>query len=91
MKAKDTVMNKSVMYGVATKGQGGTWPGGYCRRVAEVQAEISFRAGIKEVVDWLKPHMTFMRWQYKDSEGIWDCPIDGIEWHSKLEEWGINP
>lgn len=56
----------------------------------ETQAEISFKAGIETVVDWLREHMTFMRWEYLDSKGIWDCPIDDKEWQAKLKEWGVE-
>lgn len=54
----------------------------------ELQAEISYKAGIREVVEWLRKHMTFMEWEYEDSKGIWYCPIDDNEWQAKLKEWG---
>ena len=54
------------------------------RVIAEAQADISFKAGIKEVVEWIKSH------------GDWDCghfifgfDIDQDIWNAKLEEWGI--
>jgi len=48
--------------------------------------ELSFKAGRKEVMDWIKSH------------GDWDCghfifgfDIDQDIWNAKLKEWGINP
>ena len=40
------------------------------------QAEISFKAGIKEVVEWVKAHPRIQH--------SWD------EWQSKLKDWGID-
>ncbi len=41
-----------------------------------LQAEISFKAGIKEVVDWVEKY------------GFSFCPIR--YWQAKLKEWGIE-
>ena len=54
-----------------------------CNQIAglEWQAEISFKAGIKEVVDWIwfNPQLTkHQNWQ--------NYP----EWQAKLKEWGIE-
>jgi len=52
-------------------------------RIAKAQAEISFKAGIKEVVDWLL------------SEGGFPWSMDEYpkrikRWQAKLKEWGIT-
>jgi hypothetical protein len=41
------------------------------------QAVISFKAGIKEVVEWLYTHNGGQNEYYN-------------EWHEKLKEWGIE-
>lgn len=49
------------------------------------QAEISFKAGVREVVDFI--------WGYI-SGGVSDGFYVGIshsKWQTKLEEWGISP
>jgi hypothetical protein len=51
------------------------------KTIVEEQAEISFKAGIKEVVDWIwfNPQLTkHQNWQ--------NYP----EWQAKLKEWGIE-
>lgn len=53
------------------------------KAIARRQAEISFKAGIKEVVEWLK--------SYKRDEiscDTWLIPNDA--WQFKLKEWGIT-
>ena len=52
------------------------------------QAEISFKAGIKEVVEWIDKNKRQIA-VYADGEG----PIMGILWmdiEKKLKEWGID-
>lgn len=48
--------------------------------VAERQAEISFKAGLKETVEWVKTHYA----------GYQDYTISDNEWQAKLKEWGIE-
>jgi len=48
--------------------------------IAKSQAEISFKAGKKEVVDTLKDHPDF----YKKMLG------NSPDWQAKLKEWGIE-
>ena len=70
MKAKDTVMNDKeikkvlVFIGILTD----------ARAIAKAQAEISFKAGIKEVVEFAN-HFA----------GIKHNP----EWKAKKKEWGL--
>jgi len=47
----------------------------------EAQAEISFKAGIKEVVEWVKERDCGTKssvWLFRDN------------WQAKLKEWGIE-
>ena len=79
MEAKDTVMAREQLKEIT-----------FCRisgrygRVAEAQAEISFKAGTREVVEWLK-----------ERQGNWcdECGtvivIELEEWRAKLKEWGL--
>ena len=41
------------------------------------QAVLSFDAGMREVVDWMKENIT------------WDWPNDQLLFSSKLKEWGL--
>ncbi len=60
-------------------------------RTVEQQAEISFKAGIKEVVEWIQANSNLER-------GDWDvglCFEDYLyfgykDWQSKLKEWEIG-
>ena len=47
------------------------------KAIAQAQAEISFKAGIKEVVEWLV-----------DNDFVDELPWD--TWSAKLKEWGIE-
>lgn len=85
MEAKDTVMSDKGIYSeyeswldreedeYQIKG---------LREVAKRQAEISFKAGIKEVVEWI--HHTFNKAITLDQMSA------TTTWQSKLEEWGID-
>lgn len=71
MEAKDTVMHLDDI-------DNGRMPDSYSslRTALEKQAEISFKAGIKEVVGCIHEH--------------WDMS-DEAWWQAKLKEWGISP
>jgi len=67
-------------------------------RIAQAQAEISFKAGIGEVTEWIKPRLDKIselvgniRGDWTDPRGdcraIWDILAE-IE--AKLKEWGIG-
>lgn len=50
------------------------------RSVAEEQAEVSFKAGMKTVVEWIEKHT---------SEDVYFKSFNNItEWHAQLKEWG---
>ena len=56
------------------------------RDVLERQAEISFKAGIKEVVEWIRTHQLIK----PDDDSITRFePFYQIE-EAKLKEWGIG-
>jgi len=53
-------------------------------KVAEEQAEISFKAGIREVVEWVEANL-----QYPTrGEGL--VLERNMEWQAKLKEWGLD-
>ena len=78
MKAKDTAMSEEEIWDIIKKYN----PWGIEQRlvVAEHQAEISFKAGIKEVVDWLRTNLPD---EYGSIVG-WSV------WQAKLKDWGIG-
>ena len=89
MKAEDTVMKpKEISKTVGLFYSGGS---SGLERVAIKQAETSFKAGIKEVVDWIK-EIAIMG--YKEGElGVkppTDLVLDLYLWNKKLKEWGIK-
>ncbi len=47
----------------------------------ETQAEISFRAGIKEVVEWVSENLLGFVYDYNPKR---------LQWQAKLKEWGIE-
>ena len=76
MKAKDTaihldIQNKSLE--VAMRG------------ILETQAEVSFQAGIREVVGWIDE---YSRMTYERDKG--EVTFNHVQWHTKLKEWGIE-
>ena len=50
-------------------------------RALEAQAELSFRAGIREVVEWIQSELS------GDGHIVW---IKAKDWQTKLKEWGID-
>jgi len=46
--------------------------------------EEGYKAGIKEVVDWIKPRIAMAK------GGLMSTNIDWVEWQAKLKEWGID-
>ena len=73
MEAKDTVMSEEQLSSVSLDGcaEGNEW-----RAALKVQAEISFKAGMKEVVDFVKAHTCNLE--------------DWTGWQEQLEEWGLE-
>lgn len=81
MEAKDTAMKDKVIL----QRLGGHWENFlvpvWRQSLLEAQAEISFRAGRKEVVDWVK------------SQGLNDVNSYDVypeELEAQLKEWGIE-
>ena len=50
----------------------------------EKQAEISFKAGMREVIDWINSRNS------KKGVGIGEMVYLGLDWNTKLKEWGIE-
>jgi hypothetical protein len=69
MEAKDTVMDFKQFKEVYS---GKEW-----KPVVEIQAEISFKAGMLGVADWMKENIT------------WDWPNDELLFSSWLKERGL--
>lgn len=89
MKAQDTVMNFMRIEEIDAKNATSNFTDALVD-VAWEQAQISFEAGIKEVVEWVKAnsqveccdpdtmaYFTEYRW------------VDEANWQSKLKEWGL--
>jgi hypothetical protein len=51
-------------------------------------AEISFKAGIKEVVDWINQNSTKEVNEYQGHILLQRFIV--TEWHTKLKEWGVE-
>lgn len=59
-------------------------------------AEVFFKVGIKEVVDWIEGHKTVGAYTHRWSDDFEYLTVelvefDESEWQAKLKEWGINP
>ena len=86
MEAKDTVMKVAdIPIGMPT--QTYVLSPEELRKELGLQAEISFKAGIKEVVEWVRIH------SYKIDTRIYTVPsgraISDIDWQAKLREWEV--
>ncbi|KKL98076.1 hypothetical protein LCGC14_1828030 [marine sediment metagenome] len=79
MEAKDTVVGNNTILTILGKR---FYERFTVEEVAKIQAEISFKAGIREVVEWVDKH----------SVGITsDNELKNITcWQAKLKEWGIK-
>ena len=90
MKAEDTVMTKEMCSDIIWGWLSGKLSGGITTEAMfERQAQISFKAGIKEVVELL---MTTVDYECEDENGsptisFWFSPED---WETKLKDWGID-
>lgn len=91
MEAKDTVMTKPQIK-KALWDSGCPTPVGALPWIPEVlltQAEISFKVGIREVVEFLKAQELELK--DKKGRGVWKTnlyDLYGLE--AKLKEWGID-
>ena len=83
MKASDTVMPFSQIEAIDLKNAESNFTDALYD-VAREQAEISFKAGIKEVIEWIK---TNNRNNPQPFRGV---NISREQWQSKLKEWGIE-
>ncbi len=90
MEAKDTVVTKKQMKEALQKANCPEvliekigedlllwWKTGWLQEIFLTQAEISFKAGVREVVKWI------------ESNGHQDSVIYS-EWQKKCKEWGIE-
>ena len=93
MEAKDTVMSKSQVNEILKRK--GVFIPDFVEyneshpdyKFCLAQAEISFKAGIKEVVDWIEENNSsspLVSW-------ITIFRFQEDEWLAKLKEWGITP
>ena len=86
MKAKDTVMNREQRLKAHKDKDGYPFDPDkeFYTRLLSKQAQISFKAGIKEVVEWIGI--------YENELGF--CEISNHlsyeAWQSKLKEWGCQ-
>jgi len=91
MEAKDTVMTEDIINLAHICLISGSYQGTPQRLealgflVAERQAEISFKAGIKEVVEWLEANCDHT---YEYAYGQWTFTVK--DFNAKLKEWGIE-
>ena len=76
MKAEETVMRYQHSHEIIVDSKEWHHKEGY-NLGATTQAEISFKAGIREVVEWLR-----------ENGGEPDHILD--KWETKLKEWGIS-
>lgn len=93
MKAKDTVMGTKELakfcntytndYGLITKI---FFPEVKLDDILKAQAEISFKAGIKEVVEWFSSYYAGLLSEYS---GHNKYLIPRVELQAKLKEWGL--
>ncbi len=77
MEAKETIISRKDIHDLFYYSAGG-FPN--VDKIVEKQAEISFKAGIREVVEWLETHLSY-------SKMFGQSPF---EWQAKLREWGVD-
>ncbi len=51
------------------------------KALVQVQAAISFKAGLREVVEWVDEHLL---------DFVYDYSPTRLKWQAKLKEWGIE-
>ncbi len=87
LEAKDTVMTIAAINEVRLqKSKEGKAENvtGWCKIIAQGQAEISFKAGIKEVVEFVNDEVFPML-------NMASIPVSFKDrWNNKLKEWGIE-
>jgi len=89
LEAKDTVMKKSRIEGLFTPSKSPNKdidPSDHnafmqmLQNLCTFQAEISFKAGIKEVVEYVKQNLLLYGPDYDDK----------VKWQAKLKEWELE-
>ena len=91
MEAKDTVMTRREIAGTLTSM--GSAEGDLTfaqRKLLEKQAEISFKAGIKEAVEWIQSYVQLDILEDENGHPIPYYCFDDIVLQAKLKEWGIK-
>ncbi len=83
MEAKDTVLSKEQLDAIDLKNAESNFIDALYD-TARQQAEISFKAGIKEVVDWVNKNVA---WR---PDAPYKSAIDMDDWKAKVKEWGIE-
>jgi hypothetical protein len=81
MESKDTVMTKDGI--IILSYMNPEMIEGILQNILEKQAEVSFKAGIKEVVEWIKHQNPSYPFSFS-------LEIKEHQWYSKLKEWGIE-
>ena len=59
-------------------------PGCLVRKQAEITWDIAFKAGIKEVVDWV------MKYRSETTREFMGFTMSRVEWQANLKEWGLE-
>jgi len=90
MKAKDTVMNEDQIdwYSLAKNGVGRyTYDAEFLDNILKAQAEISFKAGIKTVVEWIMQPENIIEIAGVCTKTHW---INDKTLKAKIKEWDIG-
>lgn len=80
---KDTVMDRAMIEAMVRGMPVHSTKENTAIRVAKAQAKLSFKAGIKEVVQ-------FFDGKYKKDGGHIEIAFGIAEWQAKLKEWGLK-
>lgn len=86
MKAKDTVMGNKKMALLTNQWETDLPTCDLAHCLIQAQAEISFKVGMGEVVNWVEAQ----RIAYTAECGT-NFNFTNGEWRGKLKEWGIKP
>ena len=81
MRTKDTLLSPEQFRLIEEQAHKSSWEKGNELFPEELIAEISFKAGIKEVVEWIKE---------RDCGDKSCVAITIDDWQAKLKEWGLK-
>ena len=87
MGAKDTVMNDEQIEQLYSAELPYDMLYEDMKRILKAQAEISFKAGIQEVVEWIKQYSLI---DPTDPTQYKSFRMNHSDWQAKLKEWGIR-